>query len=633
MARLLAEAGETVHVLTERWDGAPERELVECDGRLVVHRVGLDEALGGDAAVPEGLLWSTCPSQVFSWQAALYAEALIEREQIDVVEGQEWEAPLYYLQLRRALGLGPKREPPCLVHLHSPTEMIFEHNEWDRTLTDFEPLSRLEEYTIRAADGLVCPSEYLARGVAERFTLEAGRIRVVRYPMGETAVLERGMEAWRRNAICYVGRLELRKGVVEWVDAAVMAAQQDATVSFDFYGSDTSIDGGVGRSVLSVLRGKIPKGLRERFRFHGGVGREQLMEALGQMSLGVVPSRWENLPFTCIEMMATGLPVIVSPHGGMAELIEDGVSGWVAEDGSAEKLAKTLLQASQSGAEERRAMGLRAAERVRAVCANERVVREQIALRAELAKVGASRSKWFGGVEGRLEQVPDGYIGHPGTCRDEIQGSFPSLRMTRISAGVEVVNVKDAESRCLAVERLLLREPELLAVAFLDATVRVEAGFVEKCEAALRRQDQVGIVRPWVWSDGKRRNLDAAPFAISLEGESGDLPVGSVVRVAALVGESGLVNPVQWETLRDGGWLATRYPEALLVQTGTAVQEKRRYSGMALIQNRTPEFALEWFLATPLREKVRWIGRMVGQPRRVWRWVVWQMRSRVGRKT
>src|SRR4029450_5985049 len=104
------------------------------------HRVTLDEASsdrwaiarpGDGAQVPRGLLASSFPSQAFSWQAALLAERLIENEGIDVVEAQEWEAPLYYLQLRRALNLGPARRPPGVIHLHSPSERIFAAKQCD----------------------------------------------------------------------------------------------------------------------------------------------------------------------------------------------------------------------------------------------------------------------------------------------------------------------------------------------------------------------------------------------------------------------------------------------------------------------------------------------------------------------
>src|ERR1700722_8678764 len=204
IARLLAEAGETVHMIAQRWEGAPDRVAESCGGRLIVHRISLEEPIAttpdeehAQREILKQLASSTCPTQLFSWQAARYVEALLEREHIDAIEAQEWEAPLYYLLARRAAGLGPKQQPPCIVHLHSPSQMIFEYNEWDQTLTDFLPLSRFEEYTIRSADALLCPSRYLAQQVTDLFDLGPNRVEVIPYAMGvETPVLPRSPEVW-----------------------------------------------------------------------------------------------------------------------------------------------------------------------------------------------------------------------------------------------------------------------------------------------------------------------------------------------------------------------------------------------------------------------------------------------------
>jgi hypothetical protein len=148
ISRALAERGETVHVIGQRWEGADKDVETFCDGRLIVHRITADDAafyptlgLSPKAARAEvdAMLASGFPAQWFSWVAAGLAEQLIAREGIDVIEGQEWEAPLYFLMLRRALGLGPERKPPCVVHLHSPTEYIFRHNEWSRARNEFVP--------------------------------------------------------------------------------------------------------------------------------------------------------------------------------------------------------------------------------------------------------------------------------------------------------------------------------------------------------------------------------------------------------------------------------------------------------------------------------------------------------------
>jgi glycogen(starch) synthase len=598
ISRLLAEAGETVHVLAQRWAGAPDRQQVSHEGRLIVHRVALDEDLSGGVAGEKDplrmLAWSNCPSQVFSWQTARYAERLIDQEGIDLIEAPEWEAPLYYLQLRRALGLGPQRQPPCIVHLHSPTAMIFEHNEWDTTLVDYLPLSRMEEYSIRAADAWLCPSDYLARGVTDLLRWKAGQIEVIRLPKGEIEVQDRSVEIWNRDAICYVGRLELRKGVIEWVDAAVIVAGLNAGVSFDFYGRDTAIDGALGRSVQKVLEVRIPRHFRRRFRFHGAVGRDKLMEALAHFPVAVIPSRWENLPFSCIEAMATGMPVLVSPCGGMAELVEEGVSGWVAKDGSAGALADSLLQVLNTPATDRAQMGVRAAGRIRTLCGNDAVVAGHLEFRRKVAEAGAFRSCLV-----------------PGS-------SAGSINSSRRGIGVLADSVRSEDID------LQIRAMTLCGVVIVADKTALQPGFVEACERALQAQPGVGLVMPWQVTKDRNPSIETGPCPVSLEAMRGPLPEGSCFRCEAFLDADGQVLPLCWETLAAGGWVAVTYPQALVRTARAAPKGRRRYSGMALLQNQTRAFALAWFLAAPLGTKMRWLGQAMRKPGRLFRWVGWQ---------
>lgn len=402
IARALAERGETVHVIGQRWEGADKDVETLCGGRLIVHRIcaedtalypslGLSPKLARTEA--DAMMASGFPAQWFSWVAAGLAERLIVREGIDVIEGQEWEAPLYYLMLRRALGLGPERRPPCIVHLHSPTEFIFRHNEWSNARADYLPMKRLEDYVIRAADAHLCPSRYLAAECESHYGLERGSIEVIPLPLGDTKPLARDRSIWEEGSICYFGRLEPRKGVIEWVDAAVTVAVHDPRPRFEFIGSDLPyID---HRTVRQHVEARIPDALRDRFIFHSAKPRAQLLKMLAGARIAVVPSRWENFPNTSLEAMCTGLPVLATRNGGMAEMIEDGRSGWLAEDGEgrlSDCLALALRRALATSPEALAEMGRDAVASIHSFCDNGKIADAHIEVRQAIREKGALRS-------------------------------------------------------------------------------------------------------------------------------------------------------------------------------------------------------------------------------------------------
>ncbi|HWC99104.1 MAG TPA: glycosyltransferase family 4 protein [Candidatus Sulfopaludibacter sp.] len=611
IARLLAQAGETVHVLAQRWEGAPRSVTESCGGKLIVHRVSLDEPL------PKALSSSDCPSQAFAWQTARLAERLIEEDGVDLIEAPEWEASLYYLQVRRALGLGPKRRPPCLVHLHSPAELIVRHNQWDPTLTDLAPLCRAEAYTIRAADALLCPSRYLARGVQELYSLPDAEIAVIPYPLGDTPAIERAAPVWARDAILYIGRLELRKGVMEWVDAAVEVAAAHSQVEFHFVGSDTSLDGAPGSSVQARLEARIPRSLRGRFYFQPSQTKPKLRELLAASPVAVVPSRWENLPYTCIEAMCTGLPVMVSPNGGMRELVTDGESGWVSADVTPAGLAAALRRVLATPPAQRAAMGRHAEAAVRGICSNEAVLRQHLELRSRLAQRPPSS------VSVPVPTDRDG-MGVVVTCleRPELLNECLAAIANQTMPPRAIVAVVDerfaiaalpgckvvplaspslAAARSAGVAALFAESPRLLAAAFLTQSVRLEPVYLSRADAAFRSRPDLGVLSCMLRYPAPENELDAGPS-----------PLCEAVRAEAVDSHAG--------------WSAMTYPDILATVAAPRAAAPKRYSAMALSQAGSPKL-VAWFLAAPLVEKARFLGRVLSRPRRLGQWLVWQLRG------
>ena len=87
------------------------------------------------------------------------------------------------------------------------------------------------------------------------------------------------------------------------------------------------------------------KNLGTKVRLHGRV--EDPSEFYRMASFHVAPSQYEE-PFglVVIEAKSHGVPSIVTPSGGMVELIEDGVTGVIAEGKTIGDLQQAILKAS-----------------------------------------------------------------------------------------------------------------------------------------------------------------------------------------------------------------------------------------------------------------------------------------------
>lgn len=177
------------------------------------------------------------------------------------------------------------------------------------------------------------------------------------------------------RTLLYAGRLEQRKGVDTLIRAWNRVAEGAPGWRLRLAGDDTNTAPG-GGSCRGWLESLLEPALRERVRFLGRLSADELAEERRHASIAVIPSRWENFPNTCIEAMASGLAVIVSDHGGMAEMLglpakrgrADGAYGSVFPAGDDEALATVLRRWMEMTATERVEAGLAARERIAELC-------------------------------------------------------------------------------------------------------------------------------------------------------------------------------------------------------------------------------------------------------------------------
>ena len=137
-----------------------------------------------------------------------------------------------------------------------------------------------------------------------------------------------------------------------------------------------------------MIESLVPKELRPRFHFYGKQPLGSRTDFLSRARVAVVPLAGKISLYTCIEAMSSGLPVLASRQGGMAEMIRDGRSGWLAFDGGNAALAAGLRRALETEPAIVAEMGHHAATDIRRMCDNEQVIDKHRRFRSELASLG-----------------------------------------------------------------------------------------------------------------------------------------------------------------------------------------------------------------------------------------------------
>jgi predicted dehydrogenase/glycosyltransferase involved in cell wall biosynthesis len=100
---------------------------------------------------------------------------------------------------------------------------------------------------------------------------------------------------------------------------------------------------GDGAGMLPIARAIAARGLAGSVRMLGNRG--DMPDLMAAADLLILPSRFEGLSLVALEAMAAGLPIVASDAPGNAELLEHGISGWLAPAGDAAALAAAVLQA------------------------------------------------------------------------------------------------------------------------------------------------------------------------------------------------------------------------------------------------------------------------------------------------
>jgi glycosyltransferase involved in cell wall biosynthesis len=222
----------------------------------------------------------------------------------------------------------------------------------------------VDRMLLRWMDAVVCVSEGQAEKV-RRTGVEPDRVVVIRNairteplarpdPAGR-ATLEGFFRKPPRRVVGAAGRLSPEKGFEQLVEAAAQVLREDPAVGFVVFGD--------GPLKESLTRQVGARGLQSAFVLAGF--RSDLERLLPHLDVAVLSSVTEGLPVVLLEAQAAGVPVVATAVGGIPEVIEDGVNGYLVPPRQPDALAGRILDLLRDE-QGRRAMGERGRRKVQA---------------------------------------------------------------------------------------------------------------------------------------------------------------------------------------------------------------------------------------------------------------------------
>lgn len=209
----------------------------------------------------------------------------------------------------------------------------------------------------RRARFVVTVCEYGRRElIASAPGIDRDKVHVIRCGLDEAFWPEPANKSVSGNQLTVIGRLSTEKGHRVLLDAARRLARDDVDFRIVLVG-----DGELRPEIEDQI---AAAGLGDRVHIAGWQDSAGVRKALGESRALVLASFGEGLPVVIMEALAMGRPIVSTSVGGIAELVIEGQTGWLAPAGDPTRLAEAMKLALETSDLALTEMGQRGRERV-----------------------------------------------------------------------------------------------------------------------------------------------------------------------------------------------------------------------------------------------------------------------------
>ena len=134
--------------------------------------------------------------------------------------------------------------------------------------------------------------------------------------------------------LLHIGRFNIAKNHDLMIDAFKEVVDKGYDIQLVLVG-----DGELKSKIVE----KVQKlGLESHVEFLGI--RNDIPDLLAQSDIFILPSSWEGLPIVLLEAMAAGVPIIATKVGGVPEIVQNNVNGFLVEPNNRDSIVRAIIE-------------------------------------------------------------------------------------------------------------------------------------------------------------------------------------------------------------------------------------------------------------------------------------------------
>lgn len=219
------------------------------------------------------------------------------------------------------------------------------YERWANRPTRFKPLKRLTDEWFRwrpfkQADVIYVSSKFTQQELIRLFAIAPQNIEVTGRGIDRIFHQSKLSASPKVSNFIFYGWLEPIKGVFDAIEALGIVAQQGYT-DWTFY-----IAGWGNTS--AVIEAAQQAGIDDRIQLLGRLAPKALARELARSDLAILPSRAESFGRSIAEAQAASLAVVSYRIGSIPEVIEAGITGWLAPARHPKNLAAAIIEAIEN---------------------------------------------------------------------------------------------------------------------------------------------------------------------------------------------------------------------------------------------------------------------------------------------